>query len=69
MENRCNGQGGPYEPLGLYDFSCVNMGISSGCSDKYGSELDCQWIDITDVADGTYWLTVTCIVVSKYRHA
>ena len=42
MLNRCNGQGGPYEPLGLYDFSCVNMGISSGCSDKYGSELDCR---------------------------
>jgi len=55
---RCTGQGGPYEPLGLYDFSCVNMGISSGCSDVYAHHLDCQWIDITDVADGYYWLSV-----------
>lgn len=56
--SRCVSQGGPYEPLGLYDFSCVNMGISSGCSDVYASNLDCQWIDITDVADGYYWLSV-----------
>ena len=61
--SRCVSQGGPYEPLGLYDFSCVNMGISSGCSDVYASNLDCQWIDITDVADGYYWLSVS--VVSK----
>ena len=61
--SRCVSQGGPYETLGLYDFSCVNMGISSGCSDVYASNLDCQWIDITDVADGYYWLSVS--VVSK----
>jgi len=34
------------------------MGISSGCSDKYDNKLDCQWIDITDTANGNYWLTV-----------
>ena len=59
--SRCTGQGGPYEPLGLHDFSCVNMGISSGCSDVYAHNLDCQWIDITDVADGYYWLSVSLV--------
>ena len=56
---RCSGQGGPYPPLGLHDFSCKNMGISSGCSDVYDNKLDCQWIDITDSPDGVYWLTVS----------
>ena len=56
---RCVSQGGPYPPLGLHDFSCNNMGISSGCSDVYKSHLDCQWIDITDSPDGFYWLTVS----------
>ena len=26
------------------------------CGDLYGSHLDCQWIDITDVPLGTYTL-------------
>ena len=39
-------------------FGCVNMGISSGCSDEYEAALDCQWIDVTDASDGYYWLTV-----------
>jgi len=53
----------PKPALGLNAFSCDNMGISSGCTDEYSSDLDCQWIDITgtedrDVPDGEYWLTV-----------
>ncbi len=56
---RCVAQGGPYPPLGLHDFDCTNMGISSGCSDEYRSTLDCQWIDITNTTDGYYWLTVS----------
>ena len=35
------------------------MGISPGCSDQYASNYDCQWIDITDLPDGDYWLTVS----------
>ena len=59
LGGRCSGHGGPYPPLGLHDFSCTNMGISSGCSDVYASNLDCQWIDITGIPNGNYWLTVS----------
>ena len=55
---RCN-HPSPYLPLGLHEFTCMNMGISSGCSDLYKSDYACQWIDITDITDGYYWLTVS----------
>ena len=35
-------------------YDCGNQGIGLGCQDTYGSGLDCQWIDITGVVDGTY---------------
>lgn len=34
----------------------VTMGISAGWRDVYGRALPFQWIDISDVAPGTYWL-------------
>jgi hypothetical protein len=34
----------------------VRMGISVGWSDTYGSGLAYQWLDVTGVANGTYWL-------------
>ena len=34
----------------------VYMGISPGWRDVYGRELPFQWIDISDVAPGSYWL-------------
>jgi hypothetical protein len=39
-------------------FSCNNQGISSGWSDIYYGDLDCQWIDITDVPSGNYVVKV-----------
>jgi hypothetical protein len=40
-------------------YDCEHQGIGQGCADNYGSELECQWIDITDVAPGAYELRVT----------
>ena len=37
-------------------YGCSYMGISAGCEDTYDSYLDCQWIDITDLEDGSYVL-------------
>ncbi len=39
-------------------YDCQNQGISAGWGDVYGRNLSCQWIDITDVPDGDYWLEV-----------
>jgi len=44
---------------GSLGFSCHHQGISVGWADVYGNSLPCQWIDITDVAPGTYTLRVT----------
>ncbi|MFZ8836344.1 MAG: lysyl oxidase family protein [Flavobacteriales bacterium] len=51
MDLECSGGG-----TGQY--GCGNMGISAGCGDIYGSGLSCQWIDVTEVNDGTYYLVV-----------
>ena len=40
-------------------FTCSNQGITPGWADTYGSYLDGQWLDITRVNPGSYWLRVT----------
>jgi hypothetical protein len=37
-------------------YNCGNMGQQAGCADDYYVGLDCQWVDITGLADGTYTL-------------
>jgi len=39
-------------------YDCSNQGIGLGCQDTYGVSLSCQWIDVTDVPDGTYQVEV-----------
>ncbi len=39
-------------------YTCSNQGIEANWQDVYGSNLDCQWVDITDVEPGTYTLRV-----------
>lgn len=43
-------------PTGEQQFTCDLMGISPGCLDRYWAELECQWIDVTDLPDGMYTL-------------
>lgn len=40
-------------------FDCVHQGIGEGWSDLYHKWLDCQWIDVTDVPNGDYTLSLT----------
>ncbi len=41
---------------GRPDAPVVVMGVSSGWRDVYGSTLAFQWIDVSDVMPGSYWL-------------
>jgi len=39
--------------------TCTNQGIGAGCWDVYEYYLGCQYIDVTDLQDGNYFLRVT----------
>lgn len=45
--------------IDCYSYDCNGQGITPGCADNYGSELQCQWVDITGVPEGDYTLRVT----------
>ncbi len=40
-------------------YTCTDQGITAGCSDLYGANLGCQYLDITGVPSGNYTLRVT----------
>lgn len=40
-------------------FTCSNQGLSVGCSDIYGSDLGCQYLEITGIPSGDYTVRVT----------
>ena len=40
-------------------YDCSNQGLQAGWADIYTNDLDCQWLDITDVPPGNDRLQVT----------
>ena len=40
------------------NYNCSYQGISRGWSDVYARDLDCQWVDVTDVEPGEYRLRI-----------
>ncbi|MGQ0835028.1 MAG: lysyl oxidase family protein [Gammaproteobacteria bacterium] len=40
-------------------YTCSFQGISAGCADVYGSDLGCQYLDVTGVPPAQYQLRVT----------
>ncbi|XP_056134703.1 lysyl oxidase homolog 1 [Lampris incognitus] len=42
----------------LKRYACTShtQGLSPGCYDTYNADIDCQWIDITDIQPGNYIL-------------
>ncbi len=39
-------------------YNCEFQGIQAGWSDVYGADLDCQWVDVTNVPPGGYRLRI-----------
>jgi Lysyl oxidase len=48
--------GGSFCEYGHPESASVTMGVSAGWRDDYGYQLALQWVDVSDVLPGQYWL-------------
>jgi len=48
------------------DTECSSQGISPGWVDSYTPDLDCQWLDITDVPRGKWYIFEQCTNPCRY---
>jgi hypothetical protein len=39
-------------------YTCTYQGLTKGWADIYANNLSCQWVDVTGVPPGQYWLEV-----------
>lgn len=46
-------------------FSCENQGIQPGWADRYRNDLDCQWIDITDIKKEKWYVYEICTNIER----
>ncbi|HVM44777.1 MAG TPA: lysyl oxidase family protein [Candidatus Thermoplasmatota archaeon] len=58
-----------YQPgaVSRYRSCSSNQGISVGWADEYHASLDGQWVDITNVLPGVYWLEAEVNAERYYR--
>lgn len=56
-------------PSARYQTCGQNQGISVGWADVYTATLADQWIDVTDVPDGEYWLEIVIDPEDRLREA
>ena len=52
-----------------HGYDCDHQGITAGWEDIYPKSLDCQWLDITGLAGGTYTLKVTVNPIRVFEEA
>lgn len=62
-DNQCSGRTRPV-------FACADyadQGISVNCSDIYRHNIDCQWVDISELNPGLYSFKVLgCFFIPRY---
>lgn len=53
------GDGDVFLDLPTFDCGVQEQGINTGYADYYGADLPDQWIDVTGVPSGNYWIRLT----------
>jgi CDP-diacylglycerol--glycerol-3-phosphate 3-phosphatidyltransferase len=57
------------DPGSVGGHSCSYQGLNAHCEDLYPYYLGCQYVDVTDLADGSYSLRVTVDPLNRFAEA